>query len=86
MTEIERRLQRIEAALGLADDLTHHRPILCVPADVPDAEAWVVAQACVCGRLDCPQRSIGMVIPGPASLQAWETAAVEFHQRRYGPR
>jgi hypothetical protein len=81
-TELERRLDRIERALGLTEDYAHHRPILCVPADVPDVEAWVAAQPCACGVCGCPEQTFGLVIPAPVEAEAWAAAARHFYATR----
>ena len=82
LTALEARHDRVHPA-----HLAHFTSILFVPAHLEDDEweAWIAAQPCRCGRISCPERSIGAILPEKYDSDAAWVAAAQAHQARMHP-
>jgi hypothetical protein len=81
------RITRIEAYRRRRRRPSHFQMRVRVPWDLPagmDQETWLATEViCPCGRRDCPEFRIGLVIPAKApSAEAWAERAQQYHQRR----
>jgi hypothetical protein len=82
------RITRMEAYRRRRLPPSHFRMSVRVPWDLPegmDQGTWIEEQVrCPCGRRDCPEFRIGLVIPAKApSAEAWAEPAQQYCQQRF---
>jgi hypothetical protein len=81
------RITGIEAYRRRHTPPSHFLMSLQVPWDLPagmDQETWLAEGViCPCGRRECPEFRIGLVIPEKApSAEAWAERAQQHYQQR----
>jgi hypothetical protein len=85
MSDLERRIQRLEGLLGLSDDLAHHTSVVHRPEGV-DLTAWLETVPCACGAIGCPAMTVGMIVPEATAIEDWEALARQFYSDYPVPR
>jgi hypothetical protein len=83
MSMFKSRVKRLEdqRRRRLPPGQTHFTSAVRVPPEIPHEawRQWVAEQPCACGRVACPERRIGLLVPTPC-----QTA--EEWRRYYAPR